>query len=744
MCPQVAISAAVLALLFSSTAAAQTEAILIRASKPYAQVVRAVERSGGRVIFEFQNFDGLAAELPSGALSTVTALTGPGSIFKDLEVKEPAPIEPLQSRFSGLARTGDEERLYPLMVRPLASAEVARIGGMAYSLNNALMNATALHSAGITGEGVVVAVIDIGFRPGFAHIEGSIVGCETFVPASDTRGCINDVLSGHGTFVAGMIAAHALFEFAAGSAFREAVLAECPECFANPPTYTQIPMIGSAPSAKIYALRVGGAASRFLAAVDRVITLRKQFDAGTGGADIEVCNISLGILTQPAVNFFQAAIDALLQADIVPVISAGNSGPSTITIGDPGSTGGAVTVGAASLPVNRRISNRLMFGPSFGPLVNPSPGAQTAFFSSRGPTPDGRLDPDVIASGDSSFGQGFGAPASISIASGTSFSGPTVAGIAALLRQALPTATARQVRNAIVAAANPGFLADRSGELDQGTGFVDAAAALAVLRSGNASDVIAPMPRADKSLKVNVEGAGLDVRDGFVRERFADLRPGQRVEIAYRVRPNTKQVVVTVHNVTPALPPGQQNQLFGDDAVLAVHNAKTGDHESFSAVPTAYVMFEFTTGGTFILHDPEPGIARITVLGDWTNAGSISTDVEVFAVTDPLPQFTRQGTIVQSQSITVPIEIPAGTSEAEFRLAFREDWSRYLLNDIDVILIRPDGSISFAAALLNAPEVAVERNPMPGSWRAVVLGSRVNTIDDKWELRVSLDGTVVK
>ena len=49
----------------------------------------------------------------------------------------------------------------------------------------------------------------------------------------------------------------------------------------------------------------------------------------------------------------------------------------------------------------------LQFGPDVGALFRPFSGTQTAYFSSRGPTADGRTDPDLVANGFASFGQGF-------------------------------------------------------------------------------------------------------------------------------------------------------------------------------------------------------------------------------------------------------------------------------------------------------------------------------------------------
>ena len=105
------------------------------------------------------------------------------------------------------------------------------------------------------------------------------------------------------------------------------------------------------------------------------------------------------------------------------------------------------------------------------------------------------------------------------------------------------------------------------------------------------------------------------------------------------MHPNTRQVIVVLSGVTPALPPAEQNQLFGDDILLTVHSAKTsaigeGDYKVFTFSPS---------GGTFVVDDPEEGIMRVTVNGDWTNAGDIGATVNVYSVTDPVPQLTTAG-----------------------------------------------------------------------------------------------------
>ncbi|HEY3366206.1 MAG TPA: S8 family serine peptidase [Symbiobacteriaceae bacterium] len=73
------------------------------------------------------------------------------------------------------------------------------------------------------------------------------------------------------------------------------------------------------------------------------------------------------------------AVNRAADAGIVPVIAAGNSGPAKYTIGSPGAASGALTVAAMSDPAQG----------GFG----------LASFSSRGPTQDNRMKPEISAPG---------------------------------------------------------------------------------------------------------------------------------------------------------------------------------------------------------------------------------------------------------------------------------------------------------------------------------------------------------
>jgi subtilisin family serine protease len=731
--------------------AGSTEKVLIRASKPYTSLVARIQSLGGRVTYQYKYVDAIAAELPLTGLPALRDLIGTAAMTKDLEIRLPEQTVDTAAAKPLPAAAGPADVLAD-GVEALSGEAVSSLAGslpQAYSLNAGIANVAALHASNIRGQGIVVAVIDSGIRPGFPHLtlDGSVVGCENFVP--DALGCSNAANNGHGTFVSGMISANVVFTFGATTALRNAVLAHCPACFSNPPTNTAIPMIGTAPAASIYALRVfgptGGApTSRILAAMDRAIELREAYDANPAtGANISIVNMSLGGPTIFAGrDLFDRMTTALLEHDIVPVVAAGNAGPSSLTVGSPATAIGALTVGAAGLAHNERILRDLQFGLGIGALYRPFTGHQTAFFSSRGPNADGRPDPDVVINGFASFGQGFSTTSGgITIGSGTSYATPSVAGVAALLRQAHPSATARQIRNAIIASANPNVLSDGSTEIDQGAGYVDGVAASSLLAAGTVPDSLPDPPNVTQNVNVNVQqNTFLEAVSGPFLDSASNLKPGQRHEILYKVTPNTRQVVVTLSNFAAALPPAQQNQLFGDDILLSMHTAKTSDLGDGGD----YRMFVFTTGGTFVVNNPEEGLLRVTVSGDWTNAGTISSDISIFSTSEAIPQSSKQGEVADQQILAFPVTIPSGVSNAEFRLSWRENWSRYPTADLDLYLVSPGGGVNLNGATYASPEVTRVSNPAAGQWTIIVVGFEIHTATDRFDLRVTLDGKVVK
>jgi hypothetical protein len=798
-----------LAATSSIAAAEQQENVIVKCERPCAAVAAAVAAAGGSVTHRYDNLDALAVTVPANRVAGLSAAFGADAIRKDVTVNLPPPTQVVQA--DGLADA--------------QTAELAGgIGSLPanYNYNNALTGATSLHTQGFTGANVVVAVIDSGTAAAAAELAGTVLGGENFVPGdagiASATSRLNDW---HGTGVGAMIAAHANFIFANSSRLVQALnlyspqsVVPCPATCPSPTTQSLVPMVGTAPASRIYALKVfprqggGSPESRIIAAMDRVITLRKNFNngestapiAGTGthpennpaqfnALNIQVVNMSLG---GPTLNAGADLEDQLTvemaNAGITLVVAAGNDGFGAMTIGSPGSGIGGVTVGAASTPVHERVLREIQFQATqplgIGAAFRPFGQVQMADFSSRGPTADGRVDPDMSANGLGSYVAVFAAVAGgqviscghpaapatgpnacllrILFVSGTSFASPTTAGAAALLAGAVPSATGLQVRNAIVLGANPAIVADGSGPNDEGAGFLDVPASLALLQEGDVKDELPENERRDdrddapddvgaggKSVQHNLRKIGIHaVR--FHHDRFTastgSLLPGQVAHYFLPVDIFTDSFTIAITNIVKG---ATQNVLFTDDLFVQAVDA-----------PTSFAVHRIHTGAsdgafvgsdqTFTIDKPQNGLVRLAIQGDWTNASPISATVTINRHRSLPTLPSTAGIVRQDDVIPYTVTVPAGKTQAAFDLSWLQNWGRYPTNDLDMSVIDPNGVEVVDAngnppgGTLNSPERVVVANPMAGTWRILVTGFTIQRHADLFTVTATADGKRLK
>ena len=268
-----------------------------------------------------------------------------------------------------------------------------------------------LHDMGYDGTGVHIAVLDGGFIGTDEHstfdnmrAEGRLLGVRDFVYGSTSVYSQGT----HGT-----------------------------SCLSTMAAYDPDNMVGTAPKASYYLFHTedGGGEN---------IVEEYNWVSGAELADslgVDVCSTSLGYIDfdmpqwdHPFEHFDGHTAPMTIGAEIAAsrgmlcMNSAGNEGEGTCTLGIPADAEHIITVGAVDGQGYR------------------------AWFSSVGPTYDGRIKPDVMAMGEDTYvASGWGGYYN---GNGTSFSNPVLAGAVACLRQARPNASVQEICDALRAAGN--------------------------------------------------------------------------------------------------------------------------------------------------------------------------------------------------------------------------------------------------------------------------------------------------
>lgn len=302
-----------------------------------------------------------------------------------------------------------------------------------------VVDTPAVWNKNITGKGIGVAVIDTGIYP-HPDLSGRITAFKDFV--GNKTSPYDD--NGHGTHVAGDIASSGN---SSNSLYR-----------------------GPAPDAELIGVKVldksgSGSLSKVIQGVQWCIANKDLFG-------IKVINMSLG---SPANQSYKddpvcIAVEKAWNAGIVVCAAAGNEGPENYTIGSPGIDPKIITVGA----IDDR--NTVSIDGDF-----------ISDFSSRGPTIDGFVKPDVLAPGSNIVS--LRSPNStldrqnksarvdkwyFSL-SGTSMATPICAGVVALMLEADNSLTPDEVKSKLK---NTASLIQNLSENTQGSGLINAEKAI--------------------------------------------------------------------------------------------------------------------------------------------------------------------------------------------------------------------------------------------------------------------------
>ncbi|HET8796609.1 MAG TPA: S8 family serine peptidase [Thermoanaerobaculia bacterium] len=408
----------------------------------------------------------------------------------------------------------------------------------------------------VRGAGIRVGVLDTGidyrhpalgggFGPGF-----KVAGGWDF--ANDDADPIDD--EGHGTHVAGIIAADSE------------------------------ELRGVAPAATLYAYKVlggtgSGTTSDIVAAIERSI----DPDGNGNPADrLDVINLSLGG-SGTADDVLSRACDNATAAGVIVVVAAGNSG-AVATIGSPGTSRTAITVGAVDDAGN----------------VTP--------FSSQGPT-SGLLTfkPDVMAPGEEivSARAGGGLIAS----SGTSMAAPHVAGVAALLRALHPDWTPAEIKSALVTTA----IATAGPSVARAAGRVDAQ------RAHGATWLV---DTTGFGFGLNPSSSGTFTATMTVR---VTNRATQQRTLTIDGTGGTAGVTIVPTPASLPLAPGESAtvslQLTADNAVLAYPaDAVVGGDVAFNGAGGFALPWVLMRGARLTLSSDDPGSNFVVITRDTTRS----------------------------------------------------------------------------------------------------------------------------
>ena len=253
----------------------------------------------------------------------------------------------------------------------------------------------------ITGQGIKIAFLDTGVNYSHPDLMDNYISEGSYDFINNDSDPMDD--NGHGTHVAGI---------ACGTG-----------------TLSNYKFRGVSPDAKFYSFKIldktgNGNLETFIAGMQRALDPNEDGDTTDS---VDIISLSIGTQTPGSpTDKFCELVDELVDAGIVVVIAAGNSGPKFNTITSPGCSLNGICVGS----VNK--IDEIAYSSSRGPI----------FYNNEYIT-----KPDIVAPGVSINSCNW--KGGYRYCQGTSMATPHVAGAAALLLQANPEYTPEDVKRVL-------------------------------------------------------------------------------------------------------------------------------------------------------------------------------------------------------------------------------------------------------------------------------------------------------
>jgi subtilisin family serine protease len=730
------------------------------------EVKAQVEALGGQVTQVFKSVEAIAASIPSLKLLELASNRHIVRVFEDKlreiaykgalteELKNPdVPRDPITELPVAEVSASDIET-EPVTIENLQSVEPS------IYTNAYLTHADVTWGDTNYGSGSTVVIIDTGVWSASPMLVGNVIGgVDISTDAGNpTYGGYNNPLNNyHGTACAHLMAAHAILRFRPGHYWGEAIYRYDPEgSWKDALGYVYVPCMGIAPAASIYGIKVfphtgaGAPTSTIMQAIDIAIQMKV-----TGTMDVDVISMSLGGgVGADGEDPEDLLVDAATSAGINVVAAAGNEGPAPLRVGSPGSAKTAITVGAAMDPIHERVWGDIYFylyygappGSGWGELYwYPHDEKSIVDFSSRGPSADGRIKPEVVATGSWCF-LGVFADGYIRIGGGTSFSCPQVAGEAALLNAYVEMNSLSvgppQIKQAIYdgAEAIPGFT-----PMEQGAGYINVLNSLNEIISGSYGTIPSTWPHYFGDLwfppicTSYLCGGKLTLDD-------ITLEPGKYEYFAFWADSELDSIKITLSGVQLA-DPSLQNPAFGDAGVLYMSTPERGgidEYLFYGVYFTGDGQALFTTNVPF-----QPGVVRFVLAGDFSSYESVYIDevtievakVLVAGVDKTLSIFNFGvpteamvevypgkidkfcGTVKTGETDTYTLNIPDTNGFAYVILSWFRDWGHWATTDLDLLIVLPDGSLNTEGATAASPEAVIIEGP--GQYTIMVDGYQV-------------------